>query len=78
MSHDAFKRALAHFGDKQTDMAKAIGTSQQRISYILAKENACPADLAPAVSRATGIPLHELRPDVFKRPRSTKVAQVAA
>lgn len=65
MSHEAFKRALAFFDGKQTEMAKAIGTSQQRISYIVLNQNDCPADLAPSISRATGMALHELRPDLW-------------
>lgn len=66
MSHAAFQRALAFFDGKQTEMAKAIGTSQQRISYVVKNGNACPADLAPAISRVTGMHLHELRPDLYQ------------
>jgi len=32
------------------------------------KAHGVPANRAPAVSRITGIPLHELRPDLFDAP----------
>lgn len=65
MSSTAFKKALAHFGDNQSAFAKAVGTSQQRISYVAQRGNACPPDLVLATERATGISRHELRPDLY-------------
>lgn len=75
MSFAAFKRALAHFGDNRSAMARAVGTSQQRICYILDHENPLPSDLVIATEESTGIPRHELRPDLYPRnPRARRRA----
>jgi DNA-binding transcriptional regulator YdaS (Cro superfamily) len=65
MTHAAFARALDHFEGKQAKLADAIGTSQQRISYIMVNKNPCPPDLVLKTERATGISRHELRPDLY-------------
>lgn len=67
MSDAAFSRALAFFDNNQSAMAKAVGTSQQRISYIAAKGNPTPPDLVLPIERATGISRHELRLDLYPR-----------
>ena len=74
MSDPAFSKALAFFDGNQSAMAKAIGTSQQRISYIVARGNRCPPDLVIPVERATGISRHVLRDDLYPR----EASQVAA
>ncbi|WP_404711523.1 transcriptional regulator [Sphingomonas sp. MMS24-J13] len=76
MSHEAFRRALARFDGNQSEFARAIGTSQQRVSYILQRGNACPAELVLAVERATSIPRFELRSDIY--PPSEPQAAAAA
>jgi DNA-binding transcriptional regulator YdaS (Cro superfamily) len=65
MSSLAFKKALAHFKGNQSAFAKAVGTSQQRISYVARCGNSCPPDLVIATERATGISRHTLRPDLY-------------
>lgn len=65
MSSLAFKKALAHFDGNQSAFAKAVGTSQQRISYVAQRGNSCPPDLVLATERATGISRHALRPDLY-------------
>lgn len=67
MSDAAFTRALAFFDNNQSAMAKAVGTSQQRISYIATKGNPTPSDLVLPTERATGISRHDLRPDLYPR-----------
>jgi DNA-binding transcriptional regulator YdaS (Cro superfamily) len=67
MSHDAFRRALAKFDNNQSEMARAIGTNQQRISYVLNQGNPMPAELVLNCERATGITRYELRPDLYPR-----------
>ena len=67
MGHEAFKRALAKFDNNQSEAARAIGTSQQRVSYIVKHETPCPADLVLPCERATGISRHDLRPDLYPR-----------
>lgn len=48
-------------------MARAIGTSQQRIHYLVSNEKGVPAELTLATEAATGISRHELRPDIYPR-----------
>lgn len=65
MSHQALKDALAKFGNNQSKFAAALGTSQQRISYLLARGNSLPAELVIACERETGVSRHRLRPDIY-------------
>lgn len=65
MSHDALKRALARADGNQSAFAEAIGTSQQRISYLLKRKKVLPAELVLATEAAFGIPRQELRPDLY-------------
>lgn len=62
---DALQRAFSKFDRNQSAFAKAIGTSQQRVSYVFARGNVLPADLVIRCERATGISRHELRPDLY-------------
>lgn len=73
MSHEAFKRALAKADNNQSAFASAVGTSQQRVSYLLKHEKPCPAELVLKTEQVYGIPRHELRPDIYPEP-----AQAAA
>lgn len=65
MNHSALNRVLAHFDDNQSKCAEAIGTSQQRLSYLLKNEKPVPAELVLKAEAATGISRHELRPDIY-------------
>jgi DNA-binding transcriptional regulator YdaS (Cro superfamily) len=65
MSHAAFKRALAACEDNQSELARRIGTSQQRVHYLVTHEKSCPAELVLACERETGVPKEELRPDLY-------------
>jgi DNA-binding transcriptional regulator YdaS (Cro superfamily) len=65
MSHEALKRALAKADGNQSAFAEAIGTSQQRVSYLMKKEKALPAELVLKTEEVYGIPRHELRPDLY-------------
>jgi DNA-binding transcriptional regulator YdaS (Cro superfamily) len=53
----------------QEALASKIGVGQSLVSYWLkkAKKGVSP-EFAPAIEEATGIPCHQLRPDVFRRP----------
>lgn len=70
MTHLVFKNALQLFGGNQSAMARALLTSQQRISYIVRHGTPCPPDLVLPCERATGISRHELRPDLYPREES--------
>ena len=63
------ERAIKQAGS-QGALALAIGVSQQAISYWFTKNGkTIPAEMVVAVEKATGIPRHELRPDVFRPER---------
>jgi DNA-binding transcriptional regulator YdaS (Cro superfamily) len=68
MSHEALKRALAKADDNQSAFAAAVGTSQQRISYLLKNGKSMPAELVLKTEEVYGIPRHELRPDIYPEP----------
>lgn len=70
MANKALQKALAHFDGNQSRMALAIGTSQQRLSYILQKDNPLPAELVLPTEKATGISRHALRPDLYPREKA--------
>lgn len=74
MSNPAFTKALAHFDGNQSKFAKAIGTSQQRISYVAQRGNPLPSDLVLATERETGIPRDQLRPDLYPSEQSSVAA----
>lgn len=69
MTQTVLQRALAAepFGGNQSRFAEAIGTSQQNISNWVRAERALPAEYVLAAERATGIPRHEWRPDLYPR-----------
>jgi DNA-binding transcriptional regulator YdaS (Cro superfamily) len=51
----------------QAALATKVGVKQQTISYWV-KKGQVPAEMALAVERATGVPRHVLRPDLFDAP----------
>lgn len=65
MSTSALSRALAAFDNNQSRFAAAIGTSQQLVSYWVRNAKALPAEYVLKTEAATGIPRHELRPDLY-------------
>lgn len=70
-------RALDQFDGKATHFAKAIGAPQQLVSYWLKSPNRrVGAQYVHAASEVTGIPPHELRPDIFPPPEPAAVANV--
>jgi DNA-binding transcriptional regulator YdaS (Cro superfamily) len=64
MSTDALKAAIAKAGN-QSRFAEAIGTSQQLVSYWVAKGKPLPAELVLATEAKLGISRHILRPDLY-------------
>lgn len=60
------QRAVAALGSQQK-LAKAIGLSQQGVSYLLNKAPRVTAEAAVAIERATNgeIRRDQLRPDIF-------------
>lgn len=52
----------------QTKLAKALNKTPQAISYWQRKLGRIPAEHVPEVEKATGIPRHQLRPDLYPAP----------
>lgn len=65
MAKNPLQRAYEAFGENQSRLADAIGTSQQNISNWLRKGRELPAEHVLRAERATGIPRHEWRPDIY-------------
>lgn len=64
---DALKRAVDKAGG-QSAFGRLCGKPQGTVWYWLNKSQELPPEFVRAVSEATGIPAHELRPDVFPAP----------
>jgi hypothetical protein len=62
----ALKRAIKIAGSRAT-LAKQIKCDRQLIDYYL-KTGQISHRLVRAASEATGVPLHELRPDLYTAP----------
>lgn len=64
----ALARAIEK-AETQAGLAKAIGTSQALVGYWLNKsQRGVPAEWVAKIEAATGVPRHELRPDLFTPP----------
>lgn len=63
--HQALKRAVERAGNNQSQFARDIGTSQQLVSYWLAKGKPLPGEMVLAAERAGYGSRHELRPDIY-------------
>ena len=62
----------------QAGLASAVGTSQALVGYWLRKsKRGVPAEWVSKVEAATGIPAHELRPDLFKPVPAQPVSEAA-
>jgi DNA-binding transcriptional regulator YdaS (Cro superfamily) len=61
----ALERAVTIAGS-QTALANMIGTSQTHVWYWLNKAKRLPAERAVQIEQATGVPRHELRPDIWQ------------
>ena len=59
----ALEKAIKIAG-AQTKLSKAIGSSQQNISYWLRTGKVAP-DKVILIERVTGVSRHELRPDIY-------------
>ena len=64
MAMNAWKLLLDHYKTQQA-LADAIGVRQPSISARLKKDTAVPAEWAVAVHRDSGIPLSQIRPDLW-------------
>lgn len=73
-SKAALLRAVENVGS-QTALAKAIGVPQSTLSHWLLKSRrGVPAEWVSAIEAATGVPRHELRPDLYAAPSEDQAA----
>lgn len=76
MRTDALKRAVEAAGG-QKPLADQIGTTQSAVWYWLERaKNGVPAEWVSRVSAASGVPAHEIRPDIFPTPTEHEAAAV--
>ena len=61
----ALEKAIEICGS-QTELAKRIGMSQQLVSYWVSTGRGIPAEHIGRVSKATKIPVKQLRADIFE------------
>jgi DNA-binding transcriptional regulator YdaS (Cro superfamily) len=65
----ALQRAIDVAGG-QVPLAQGIETTQSQVSYWLLKsKKGVPAEFCPLIENMTGVPRHELRPDVYPAPQ---------
>lgn len=50
----------------QTELARMAGCAQQTISDIVTGRRSLSAEIAIKIAKATGLPAHRLRPDLFE------------
>ena len=68
-NHSALERAVAVAGG-QLALAKAINTTQSNVwTWLNRSKRGVPGEWVRAVEAATGIPRHELRPDIYPAPQ---------
>ncbi len=77
-NHAALARAIKEKGT-QAGLAQAIGTTQSLVGYWLNKSRrGVPAEWVAKVESASGVPCHELRPDLYPAPPDAVKQQASA
>lgn len=64
MSIEGLKKAIDTCGT-QAELGRRIGKTQAHISLWLNRDKRVPADLVLKIEQVTGVPRHELRPDLY-------------
>lgn len=67
-----FYDLLKDKGIKPSQLADAIRVNKGNVSHW--NRSRVPVDRVPAVERATGIPRHVLRPDLWEAPKAERAA----
>lgn len=58
----------------QSALAKMIGVKQAHVWWWLNKSKRVPAEKVLQIEQATGVPRHELRPDIYPPPAASPEA----
>lgn len=76
---DHLKRAVRHLGS-QPKLAKAMGCSQSKVSWLLVTADQISAEDSIAIDRATGqeVSASQLRPDLWPTPQHVPQLERAA
>lgn len=75
MEPTPLERALAAVDGNQSELARICGVTQPTVwGWLNSKRKRLPAEYVRLVSTATGLPSHELRPDIFPVPQGSKRA----
>jgi DNA-binding transcriptional regulator YdaS (Cro superfamily) len=61
---EAFAEAIRRVATQEA-FATGVGTSQQRISYLVTRKRPLPGELVIAAEHLTGVSRHDLRPDLY-------------
>lgn len=62
--NDELRRAVEGIGG-QAALARQVGVTQQAVWNWIHRDRRIPAERVPAVARATSLPRHFLRPDIY-------------
>ncbi len=77
---NALEKAINHIGN-QTELARALNTSQARVWNWLHRDSTIPAEFAVPIEKATNgkVTRYDLRPDIFGKPpkRRKKAAWIS-
>ena len=77
-NHSALYRAAEKAGG-QLALAKAIGTTQSNVwTWLKKSRRGTPAEWVLTIEAATGIPRHELRPDLYPPAAAIPAPEAAA
>lgn len=72
---DALNRAIEIAGS-QTNLAEKIGLDKaSTISVMVTRDGKASVKWAAKISEATGVPCHQLRPDIFPAPANDAINQ---
>lgn len=76
MAQPGLQKAIEAAGG-QKPLADKIGTTQSNVWYWLERaKNGVPAEWVLKVADASGVPAHEIRPDIFSAPAERDAASV--